>query len=334
MRWGAVTSADANSYQAPSVGRERRGVQLEPLRRAPRVSRGPIYCSLTTSDLARPSRPVWSFRSCCCGTVLGSVIMCPADPALKWQDEMREKFGLDFIIVNSELMAQVRRTHGLHANPFRLFPRVIVSMSWLPPLRAQRLLRDVFATANTPKTGGSPSTSWWSTRPITSRRPARPPRLVGVVTPWTASAPRPPRHSRKCEHRLFLSATPHNGYSESFTALLEMIDGRRFSRGRDHRRAGIAGHRGPAAEERTPERASASVTQTDLFTPSEDEQRQFAMLDRILTDSARANGTGRSGGLVAMLLKKRFLSSPWSFARTLELYEQAASAGRQLDFRR
>jgi hypothetical protein len=35
----------------------------------------------------------------------------------------------------------------------------------------------------------------------------------------------------KCEHRLFLSATPHNGHPESFTALLEMIDSRRFSRG-------------------------------------------------------------------------------------------------------
>ena len=37
--------------------------------------------------------------------------------------------------------------------------------------------------------------------------------------------------AEKCEHRLFLSATPHNGYSESFTALMEMIDGRRFKRG-------------------------------------------------------------------------------------------------------
>jgi hypothetical protein len=39
----------------------------------------------------------------------------PAEPRaeLKWQDEMREKFGLEFTIVNSELMAQVWRTHGL-----------------------------------------------------------------------------------------------------------------------------------------------------------------------------------------------------------------------------
>ena len=33
-----------------------------------------------------------------------------------------------------------------------------------------------------------------------------------------------------CEHRLFLSATPHNGYPESFTALLEIIDDQKFAR--------------------------------------------------------------------------------------------------------
>jgi hypothetical protein len=33
------------------------------------------------------------------------------------------------------------------------------------------------------------------------------------------------------EHQLFLSATPHNGYPESFSALLELLDNQRFSRG-------------------------------------------------------------------------------------------------------
>lgn len=32
------------------------------------------------------------------------------------------------------------------------------------------------------------------------------------------------------EHRLFLTATPHNGYDESFTALLELLDDQRFVR--------------------------------------------------------------------------------------------------------
>ena len=33
------------------------------------------------------------------------------------------------------------------------------------------------------------------------------------------------------EHRIFLSATPHNGHSNSFTALLELLDPARFTRG-------------------------------------------------------------------------------------------------------
>ncbi len=33
------------------------------------------------------------------------------------------------------------------------------------------------------------------------------------------------------EHKVFLSATPHNGYSNSFTALLELLDPQRFCRG-------------------------------------------------------------------------------------------------------
>lgn len=33
------------------------------------------------------------------------------------------------------------------------------------------------------------------------------------------------------EHRLFLSATPHNGFSNSFSALLEILDPQRFVRG-------------------------------------------------------------------------------------------------------
>ena len=146
VRWGAVTSADADSYQAPfRSGANVEAYQLEPLRRALQASRTnllladdvglgkTIEAGLVVQELLLRHRA----RSV--------VVVCPPSLALKWRDEMRDKFGLEFVIVDSELMARVRRSHGLAANPFRLFPRVIVSMAWLPGMRAQRLLRDVFA---------------------------------------------------------------------------------------------------------------------------------------------------------------------------------------------
>lgn len=146
VRWGAVTSADAKAFQSPfRSGANVEAYQLEPLRRALQAPRA----NLLLADDVGLGKTIEA------GMVIQElllrhrartvIIVCPPSLALKWQDEMREKFGLDFTIVNSELMAEVRRTHGLNANPFQLFPRVIVSMAWLPSLRAQRLLRAVYS---------------------------------------------------------------------------------------------------------------------------------------------------------------------------------------------
>ena len=331
VRWGAVTSADADSYQAPfRSGVNVEAYQLEPLRRALQSSRTnllladdvglgkTIEAGLVIQELLLRHRA----RSV--------VIVCPPSLALKWQAEMRDKFGLDFVIVNSELLAATRRSHGLAANPFRLHPRVIVSMAWLPSLRAQRLLRSVYADVRDTYLARRFAFDVLVVDEAHHVAPAGPAAASGrrgyAVDSDRTTATR--ALAERCEHRLFLSATPHNGYSESFTALLEMIDGRRFSRGAmlDER----------ALREVTVRRLKAELTEKGFqrrqikvipVTPTDAEQERFAALDRILTESARANGKGRSGDIVALLLKKRFLSSPWSFARTLELYERAATAG-------
>jgi superfamily II DNA or RNA helicase len=336
VRWGAVTSADDNSYQAPfRSGANVEAYQLEPLRRALQSARTnllladdvglgkTIEAGLVVQELLLRHRA----RSV--------IIVCPPSLMLKWQDEMEEKFGLHFEIVNSDLMARVHRSHGLNANPFRLFPRVIVSMAWLPSVRAQRLLRAVYADAGDTATARRYAFDVLVVDEAHHVAPASPTAVSGFRGYAVDSArTRTTRAlAEKCEHRLFLSATPHNGFSESFTALMEMIDGRRFKRGAN-------------LDERALRAIAVRRLKTDIkgkgfkprelkslpFTPDDGEVRQFALLDQIITASARTGGPGGgSTGLVAMLLKKRFLSSPWSFALTLRGYAETDSDDRGLD---
>ena len=50
---------------------------------------------------------------------------------LQWRDEMRDKFGLEFRIVDSEGISQLRRKRGIHVNPWGHFPRLITSIDFL-----------------------------------------------------------------------------------------------------------------------------------------------------------------------------------------------------------
>jgi SNF2 family DNA or RNA helicase len=217
LRWGAVTSADPNRYQAPFwSGVNIEAYQLEPLRRA----LGSPRANLLLADDVGLGKTIEA------GLVIQelllrhrartAVIVCPPSLSLKWQDEMRDKFGLDFTIVNSELMAQVRRTHGLHANPFLMYPRVIVSMAWLPQVRAQRLLRDVYAQTASPKTGKRYVFDILVVDEAHHVAPSSPSVVAGgrgyaVDTQRTVAVR---QLAERCEHRLFLSATPHNGHPE------------------------------------------------------------------------------------------------------------------------
>lgn len=333
MRWGAVTSADPNRYQAPFwSGANVEAYQLEPLRRA----LGAPRTNLLLADDVGLGKTIEA------GLVIQelllrhrartAVIVCPPSLSLKWQDEMRDKFGLDFTIVNSELMAQVRRAHGLHANPFLMFPRVIVSMAWLPNVRSQRLLRDVYSQVKSPKTAKRFAFDILVVDEAHHVAPSGPPAIAGgrgyAVDTQRTIAVR--ELADKCEHRLFLSATPHNGHPESFTALMEMIDSRRFSRG--------ALLDSKALKDVTVRRLKSDLRGKDFkkrkvsalsYTPREDEQDMFALLDHIVVRSAKANGTKPSGDIVTMLLKKRFLSSPFAFGQTLSRYI-SSKAGRGL----
>ncbi len=328
LRWGAVTSADPNRYQAPFwSGVNIEAYQLEPLRRALSAPR----TNLLLADDVGLGKTIEA------GLVIQElllrhrartvVVVCPPSLCLKWQDEMSEKFGLDFTIINSERMAEVRRSHGLHANPFLLFPRVIVSMAWLPRPRAQRLLRSVLTQAGNPKTAKQYAFDVIvvdEAHHVAPSSPAASSNGQGYATD-TQRTVAVRRLAERCEHRLFLSATPHNGHPESFTALMEMIDPRRFSRGAQLDAKALREVTVRRLKSELPDKFTARRVTSLRFEPAEDEEEHFDLLHKIVKDSAKQNGDRSGGGIVAMLLKKRFLSSPYAFGRTLAHYLDSKS---------
>jgi SNF2 family DNA or RNA helicase len=58
------------------------------------------------------------------------LIVCPLSLQIQWRDQIRDKFGLDFRIVDSELMRVLRRTRGLHTNPWSHIPCLITSIDF------------------------------------------------------------------------------------------------------------------------------------------------------------------------------------------------------------
>lgn len=327
MRWGAVTNADDRAFQSPfRTGARLEPYQLEPLRRALTASRAnllladdvglgkTIEAGLVIEELLLRHR------------ARTAIIVCPPSLCIKWQDEMREKFGLEFKIVNSETIAEARRQYGLGSNPFRLFPRTIVSMSWLSMPRAQRMLAEVYAAVDNAQSAASYAFDIIVVDEAHHVAPAAP-TAVGGGRGYAVDSKRTialRELANRCEHRLFLSATPHNGYSESFTALLEMIDPRRFTRGArlDEKALG----------EVTVRRLKTDIKSRDFktremceipFEPDAAEEKQYRELVGLLKESARGKAGSRALGIAALLLQKRFLSSPWSFACTLGSYIEA-----------
>ncbi len=132
VRWGAISSADIRSLQAPfRSGITIEDYQLDPLVRAvqmPRVNLliaddvglgKTIESGLVVQELLLRNRA---------RTVL---VVCPSSLQIQWRDQMRDKFGLEFRIVDTELMRNLRRTRGLHTNPWSHFPRLITSIDFL-----------------------------------------------------------------------------------------------------------------------------------------------------------------------------------------------------------
>lgn len=319
VRWGAATNADRGFLQAPfRSGVSIEDFQLDPLVRAINMARAnlliaddvglgkTIEAGLVIQEMLLRHRA---------RTVL---VICPASLQQKWQDEMLEKFGLDFKIVNTDYIRQLRRDRGIHANPWTSFPRLIVSQDWLKSGEPLRLLREIIpAHAKYPRkfdilvvdeahnVAPSGSTNY----ALESQRT----RMIREVAPHF-------------QHKLFLTATPHNGYTESFTSLLELLDDQRFARN-------------ILPDEKQLQQTMVRRLKTDLV-DSEGKplypERKLHALEVNYTSAERSihqllnaycdsressiNSDNKAIGtkFVNGLLKKRLFSSPAAFASTLE----------------
>jgi superfamily II DNA or RNA helicase len=329
VRWGTVASADDRTLQAPfRAGITIEDYQLEPVAKAlamPRVN-------LLVADDVGLGKTIEA------GLVIQEMLLrhrarrvlvvCPAPLTGKWRAELGEKFGLDFTVLDAAALKALRRSHGLEANPFRVFPRTIVSLPWLRTPRVQRLLDEVLS-------GGG---RFFDILVVDEAHHCAPPapasgKRYAVDSLQTQAVRRVGEHA---QHRLFLSATPHNGYPESWQALLEMLDPQRFARGVEpdptvvqqvmvRRLKDDLVH--PDGSRRFPGRIARAI-EVDY---SADERAGHALLEAYTAARARVPGRTavRAGDLITLLLKKRLFSSPAAFVRTLAAHATTVAKAGQ-----
>ena len=336
VRWGALTNADSKAMQSPfRAGIEIEDYQLAPLVRAlamPRVNLliaddvglgKTIEAGLIVQELILRHRA---------HTVM---VVCPPSLCAKWQREMHERFGLWFEILDSDRVKVLRRQRGPAVNPFALFPRMIASIDWIKLAPQQALLGETL----------HPDPNTYPRRfdllIVDEAHQCAPP-AAGRYAVDSLRTKAIRRLAPQFEHRLFLTATPHNGYPESFQALLELLDPQRFARGvrpSDEQQRQVMIRRlkmelreilppGPDGRPRFAERKviDLPVTLTDA------EERMLETLEEYTELRRRAATSEAAGKFVTLLLKKRFLSSPAAFHTTLQTHietlHRARRAGR------
>jgi SNF2 family DNA or RNA helicase len=314
VRWGAATNADRGYLQAPfRSGISIEDYQLDPLVRAIDMARTnlliaddvglgkTIEAGLVVQEMLLRHRA---------RTIL---VLCPSSLQEKWRTEMAEKFGLEFRIVDTEQVKRLRRERGLHANPWTAFPRLIASIDWAKQGEGIRLLRDVLPPHQTfPRRfdllivdeahNVAPTVGKYAVESLRTR-------LVRLIAPHF-------------QHKLFLTATPHDGYTESFTALLELLDDQRFSRNvlpSEEQLARVMVRRLKSDLVDAKGKRLYPVRRLEAlnveYTPEEREARQL-LEEYIASREKQDEREGAASHFVHQLLRKRLASSPAAFSST------------------
>ncbi len=220
LRWNCVTATNPNLFQSPfRAGIKIDAYQMEPLRKALLLPRVNLFIADDTGlgktiEAGLIARELLLRRK-----AKAIVVASPPSVLEQWKMELEERFGLMFEVLDRSYLARIRRERGFGVNPWRTHSRFLISHNllidslyadplreWLGPMLPGSLLILDEAHHAAPSSGGRYGIESKFTRAIRD--------LAG-----------------RFEHRLFLSATPHNGHSNSFSTLLELLDPYRFTRG-------------------------------------------------------------------------------------------------------
>ena len=220
LRWSCTTATDPSLFQAPfRAGIKIDAYQMEPLRKALRLPRVNLFIADDTG-LGKTIEAGLIIRELLLRRKVRTIIVAAPPSVLEqWKAEMEERFGLIFQILDRQYLARIRRERGFGTNPWSTHSRFLVS---------HRLLAD--------PTYAEPMRAWLGTmKPgsllvLDEAHHAAPSHggRYGIESKFTRAVR---DLCDRFEHRLFLSATPHNGHSNSFSTLLELLDPHRFTRG-------------------------------------------------------------------------------------------------------
>ena len=114
VRWGASSSADHKNIQAPfRSGIELEDYQLDPVVRAIQMPRVNLLIADDVGLGKTIEAGMVALELMLRHRARRILIVCPSSLQIQWKEQMRDKFGLDFRIVDSSLMRDLRRRRGI-----------------------------------------------------------------------------------------------------------------------------------------------------------------------------------------------------------------------------
>ena len=267
------------------------------------------------------------------------LIMTPAALRTQWQQEMAEKFSLDFDIVDRAFTHRLQREMGLDASPWRAMHRIITSYHYL---RQPDVLEEFRATCSRASEQKGAQLPWdllivdeaHNLMPSSFGEDSALAKMLRALSPHF-------------EHRLFLTATPHNGHTRCFSGLLEQLDPVRFNQTPSFtekekrmvgdiviRRLKSDINQQDAAAGRSPRFAVRHLEPLPLFMSQAEKglsqavRRLCASLKDMMHGAPQAR---RVLNFAIEILRKRLLSSPVTFADTWLRFKAGMGESLALD---